>query len=339
MATIYDVAKECGFSLATVSNVVNNGNRPVKPETRRRILEAVDKLGYHPNAVARRLARQRTHTLGILFGVVESSAIVINAYSAAILQAVLSEASESGYDVMHVTTRWQGRETSIGHFRDGRTDGFLVVAPPTDSDLIPALASLPTPLVAVSWTSQSDGVPAVDVDDDYGAHLLMDHLLGLGHRRIAHITGHPNLLSAQIRQQVYLDRMQQAGQVVGDLLRLGQYSADSGFEHASALLKLRNRPTAIFAANDEIAMGVLEAASHLGISVPTELSLVGVDDRPASTLIKPALTTLHQPFDELGRTATRLLIDRIEGREVAAEVHLFKPRLVVRDSTAPPPTL
>src|SRR5512138_3758517 len=122
MATIYDVARESGFSLSTISNVLNDGPRPVRPETRRRILETVRRLDYHPSAMARGLARQLTGTLGILFGVVESSAVVINAYSAAVLQGVLTAAAETGYDVTHLTAPWRGAEASLRAFRGRSTD-------------------------------------------------------------------------------------------------------------------------------------------------------------------------------------------------------------------------
>lgn len=337
MATIYDVAQECGYSLATVSNVVNNGPKPVRPETRRRILEAVERLNYHPNAVARGLARQRTHTIGILFGVVESTEIVINAYSAAVLQAVLSVAAEAGYNVTHLTTPWRGAEASLRAFRDGRTDGILVVAPPTDSDMLSALASIGVPLVAVSPGQSHSNVPSVDVDDVEGARLAMTHLLDLGHRRIAHITGHPNLRSAQIRRQVYEECLAAAGlPTPGAYLREGTYSHAAGLEQTRALLALDRPPTALFAANDEIAFGALEAAREASVPVPRRLSIVAVDDRPMASVLTPSLTTLHQPFDLVGREATRRLIEAIEGRAKGPAELFFHPRLIVRESTAPP---
>jgi LacI family transcriptional regulator len=337
MATIYDVAKECGVALSTVSNVLNNGPRPVRPETRTRILEAVRRLDYHPSAVARGLARRRTNMLGILFGVVESSAVVINAYSAAVLQGALAAASETGYDITHLTTPWRDAEHSLAPFRDRRTDGVLVVAPPTDSDMMPALTSLGLPLVAVSWPPERGGVPSVDADDFHGARLAMEHLLGLGHRRIAHITGHPNLISAVAREQVYRQCLLEAGITPRpEYVLPGRYETEIGYECARRLLALPEPPTAIFAGNDEIAFGVLEAAREMGFPVPGRLSIVGVDDRPLAALVTPALTTVRQPFDTLGKEAVRLLIRRIEDQSVPAVMHLFPPELAVRASTAPP---
>ncbi|HEX5324909.1 MAG TPA: LacI family DNA-binding transcriptional regulator [Capsulimonadaceae bacterium] len=337
MPTIYDVAKESGFALSTVSNVLNNGPRPVRSETRRRILETIKRLDYHPNAVARGLARQRTHNLGIVFGVVESSAIVINAYSAAVLQGVLTAAAETGYNITHLTMPWRKMEQSISPFRDRRTDGILAVAPPTDSDLIPTLASLGIPLIAISWPPERGGVPSVDIDDDYGTHLVMRHLLGLGHRRIAHIMGHPNLISAKTRREIYLQCLKDAD-IVHDpqYLVSGLYATESGYQHARALLSLPKPPTAIFAGNDEIAFGVLEAARDMAVRVPEQLSVIGVDDRPLAAVMTPPLTTLKQPFVPMGEEAVRLLIQVVEGKPVPAETQFFKPELVIRASTAAP---
>lgn len=336
MATIYDVAREARVSLSTVSNVLNNGPRPVRPETRARILEVMKRLDYQPSAVARGLARQRTYNLGILFGVIESSAIVINAYSAAILQGVLTAAAERDYNITHLRMPSPSGEHALSPFRDRRTDGFLVVAPPLDSALIPALASLEIPLVAVSWPPEWQSVPSVDTDDVYGARLAMQHLLDLGHRRIAHIAGHPNLISAITRKSIYTRCLSEAGIALRpEYLLPGTYSTESGYAGARQLLALPEPPTAIFAGNDEIAFGVLEAAHDQGVSIPERLSVVGVDDRPQAMYMTPPLTTLRQPFVQMGEEAARLLIQCIEGSAVPTPPHLFRPELVVRGSTAP----
>jgi Transcriptional regulators len=337
MPTIYDVAKESGFSLATVSNVLNDGPRPVRPETRRRILEVVNRLNYHPNAVARGLARQRTNMLGIYYGVVDSPSIAINAYSAGVLQGVLTAATEAMYNVTHVTLPWRDAEESLAPFRDRRSDGILVVAPPTDSDLMPALCSLRLPLVAISWPPEQGNIPTVDVDDVAGANLVMDHLLGLGHRRIAHLMGHSNLISAEVRRNVYQERLIAAGiEPRPEYLLPGLYDTKSGYENTLRLLALPEPPTAIFAGNDEIAFGVLEAARERGVAVPEQLSVIGVDDRPPAAFTTPPLTTLRQPFQRVGEEAARLLIQRIAGDAVPAVLHLFPPELVERGSTTAP---
>ncbi len=287
--------------------------------------------------MARGLARRRTHTIGILFGIVEPSAVILNAYSASVLQGVLTAAAAASFNVTHYTNTWHGAEQSLAEFRGRRSDGLLVVAPPTDSDLMPSLISLDLPLVAISWASQNPVVPTVDADDRCGTQLVMQHLLDLGHRRIAHLMGNGNLLSALTRREVYLSAMTDAGIAPDpEFLLTGQYSVESGYENARRLLKGPFRPTAIFAGNDEIAIGVLEAARELGVRVPEDLSLVGYDDRPISALLSPKLTTVRQPFVGIGEYATRLLLQQIAGDEVSAIAHWLTPELIVRDSTAPP---
>jgi len=337
MPTIYDVARESGFSLATVSNVLNDGPRPVKPETRQRILATMRRLNYHPSAVARGLARQRTSTIGILFGVVEPAAVILNAYSAAVLQGVLTAAASTGYNVAHYTAPWIDAKHSLANFRDRRSDGLIVVAPTTDSDLIPALLSIDLPLVAISWPPDREAVTVVDADDRIGARQAVRHLVELGHRRVAHLTGHANLMSALIRRDVCLEVLQEAGIVTpAEYVLPGEYSTESGYANGRRLLDLPEPPTAIFAGNDEIAVGVVEAARERGVRIPEDLSLVGYDDRPLSSVMSPRLTTIHQPFVEIGDLAVRLVIERVEDRELAPVCHLLTPHLVVRESTGPP---
>lgn len=337
MSTIYDVAKESGFSLSTVSNVLNDGPRPVKPETRQRILATMQRLNYHPSAMARGLARQRTHTIGVLFGVVEPSAVILNAYSAAVLQGILTAAASTGYNVTHYTTAWIDAQHSLPSFRDRRSDGLIVVAPTTDSDLMPALSSLHLPLVAVSWPSERGSVPSIDGDDRIGARLAVEYLVELGHERIAHLMGHPNLISSVARRDTFLEVLREAGITPRpEYVLPGQYSTEIGHENARRLLSGPHPPTAIFAGNDEIAVGVVEAARELGIRIPEQLSLIGYDDRPLSALMNPRLTTIRQPFVKIGEHAVRLLIQKVEGKEVLPITHLLAPELVVRDSTAPP---
>ncbi len=337
MPNIYDVARESGVSVGTVSNVLNNGPRRVKPETQQRILAVMSRLDYHPSAMARSLVRGRTNTLGIMFSLVESSAIVINAYSSAILQGVLTAAAETGFNVMHLTQPWRDAEHSAHIFRNRRTDGILVIAPTLDSDLIPTLAALDLPVVAVSWPSERYDIPSVDVDDVKSARLATEHLLGLGHTRVAHLMGHANLVSVATRRATFVAVLAEAGVPANpQYIVPGLYYASSGYENTQRLLALPEPPTAIFAGNDEIAFGALEAARELGVSVPEQLSLIGVDDRPMASLVTPALTTVRQPLTQIGETAARMLVQRVEGKPVAPTVHLLEPELAVRGSTAPP---
>jgi LacI family transcriptional regulator len=335
MATIRDVAKESKVSVATVSYVINNGPRPVRPETRQRVLAAMSRLDYHPNAMARGLVRRRMDTLGVLFGMVESSVVVTNPFAAGVLQGIFTAAAADGYNVTLFTKGWSDARLSAPALRDRRTDGIIAVAPATDSDAVAALAGMDLPLVAISFPAEPLGVPSVDVDNYRGARLAAEHFLSLGHTRIAHLTGNHNLASAQQRVEGFRAALAAAGVACPpEYLVPGLYSARDAHENARRLLSLSRPPSAIFAGNDSIAVAVMEVAHDLGIAVPRQLSVVGFDDIPAARQVTPPLTTIRQPLTQIGETATRLLVARVEGRPVPPTTHLLEPELIVRGSTA-----
>ena len=338
-ATIWDVAKASNVSIATVSHVINNGPRTVRPDTRDRVLEAIKKLNYHPNAMARGLVRRRMNTVGVLSGVFAAQDVVANQYASGILQGILNGSSSAGYDVMLFTEGWVNLETSGTVYRDRRADGIITIAPPLGSDMVSGLVSLELAVTAVSADCLLLGVPGVDVDNIVGSRLAVDHLLSLGHRRIAHIQGNADLVSAQIRSAGFMTAMTNAGlDVPAEYLGRAYYSGLHAYEQTTALLRLPEPPTAIFAANDEIAIGAISAARDLGLSVPNDLSVVGFDDTPSVMHLSPPLTTLRQPLAAIGELATNLLIERVTKGSVAAEMHLIEPELMVRASTAPPRT-
>jgi LacI family transcriptional regulator len=323
--------------VATVSYVLNNGPRPVRPETRRQVLAAMERLGYHPNAMARALVRGRVNTFGVVFGKVEP-AIVTNAYVTQLLQGVMTAAADLGYNVTLFTQSWRGRASSANGYKDGRTDGVLVIAPLTDTDMVSALAAKHLPMVVISATLPAGtGIPYVDVDNYLGARLATEHLLSLGHTRIAHILGEPVQPSVPDRRRGFCDAMTAAGlEVPAGWLISSRYDQGEGHRAATALLTRADRPTALFAGNDGIALGALEAARDLGISVPGQLSVVGFDDIPAAALVTPQLTTVRQPLTEIGEKATRMLVSLIEGKPQEQTGHREAPELVVRGSSAPP---
>jgi DNA-binding LacI/PurR family transcriptional regulator len=336
MPTIIDVARESGVSVATVSYVLNDGPRAVRPATRQRVLDVVRRLGYHPNAMARGLVRRRMDTLGVLFGAVEPG-VVTNSYAVGVLEGVFLAAAETGHSITLFTQPWVSAEVSTAPFRDRRTDGVLMIAPLTDSDMLPALAGLDLPLVVISPAVALEGIPSVDVDNVQGARLATEHLLSLGHTRIVHVTGNANQPSVPPRREGFLTAMDAAGiAVTPEHVVTSAYNAGISCESVRRLLTRPVPPTAIFAGNDVIALAALDAARELGIPVPERLSIVGFDDIPAASLVTPPLTTVRQPLTEIGRKATRLLVARVNGEPVPGRTHLEEPALVVRGSTARP---
>jgi len=336
-ATIWDVARESNVSIATVSHVINNGPRTVRPDTRDRVLLAIKKLNYHPNAMARGLVRRRMNTIGILSGVFSAQDVVVNPYASGILQGVLSGASTAGYDVLLFTEGWENLKRSGPVYRDRRADGILTISPAMDSDMISGLVSLELAVVAVSADCLSLGVPSIDVDNALGAKLAADYLVSLGHKRIAHIAGNADLLSTGQRQDSFVATLRGHGvEVPADFIRHASYDGRGSYEQAAALLKQPNPPTAIFAGNDGIAIGVLYACRDLGIKVPEQVSVIGFDDLNTIEHVTPALTTIRQPLAQIGEMATAKLIERINTDDVEAKMHLIAPELIVRASTAPP---
>lgn len=348
MATIRDVAKESGVSVATVSYVLNDGPRPVHPDTRQRVLATIRRLDYHPNAMARGLVRRRMNTLGVLSGFVspglvtdQAASNILQGYGAAVLEGVLDGAAALGYNVTLFTERWQNTEISAS-FRDRRTDGVIVVAPPADSDVIVRLAALGLPFVVVSSPVERPDVPWVDVDNEKGVQQAVRHLVSQGHIRIAHILGDPDIVCSGQRRDTFRALLGAAGIPVRDEYLVQTYSVQRAQEQnrdsVRRLLQLPDRPTAVFAFDDGLALLVLETARELGIRVPEQLSVVGFNDIALASQVTPLLTTVRQPLARIGEQAARLLVARVEAQPIAMMAHVFEPELIVRGSTAPPPS-
>lgn len=339
--TIRDVAKESGVSVATVSYVLNDGPRSVRPQTRQRVLDVMRRLNYHPNAMARGLVRRQMHTLGVLFGMVEPE-IVTNPYAAAVLQGIFSAGANRGYNITLFTEPWRDAHHSAPAFRDRRADGMIVVAPMLDSDMVSGLAALGLPLVVVSAPSLLPGIPFVDVDNKQGGRLAAAHLLALGHTRIGHISGDLTHASVTGRREGFETALAEAGiPLPPEYLKVGSYGFEPNRPVVREMLSLPCPPTAIFAGSDQIAFAVLEVARDMGIFVPKQLSLVGFDDVATAARVSPALTTIRQPLSAMGNHATHMLVNQLEeinGADIdagAAGAVLEDASLIVRETTGP----
>jgi len=338
MAGLRDVAAQAGIGIATASSVLNGSrsNTRVSQATRERVIAAAKELGYHPNALARGLSGRPTKTLGVLFCLERASVAVANPYAFTVFQGLIGGAADSGYDVTLFTEPWHGAERSGGILRSGRTDGVVLIAVTTDSDILASLAGTGLPAVAVS-SSGNYNIPSVDVDNLAGGRLATEHLLALGHQKIAHLPGDGNLISAIERRDAFCTTLSEAGvSVRPSYLPPGSYETESGYERTRQLLALPSPPTAIFAANDTLALAAISAARDCGVAVPDQLSVVGFDDIPLLPLEACGLTTIRQPLTEIGRTGSLMLISLIETGNVQPERKLFVPELVVRNSTAAP---
>ncbi|MBA3787549.1 MAG: LacI family DNA-binding transcriptional regulator [Actinobacteria bacterium] len=328
--TIYDVARLAGVSTATVSRALN-GTGQIAPATSAAIDAAVKQLGYRPNSVARSLVTKSTQTIALLLP------DIANPFYAALVSGIQQRALEAGSTMLLCTTEGDAEreEQYLSLLRAKQVDGVLVdglVLPP---ERIADFVREGLPIVCLDRDIDSTFVPLVQVDNRLGAKLATQHLLSLGHTRIAHVAGAPGLRISAERVEGYRDALVAAA-VEHDpaLVTAGSFTEEGGYEAMRPLLAASTL-TAVFAANDLSALGVMHAIAESGRRVPDDISVVGFDDLRLAAHTTPPLTTIRQPAFEIARRATQLLLDLAAGREVPQRLHLLEPELVVRGSTAP----
>ncbi len=341
--TIRDVAKLAGTSVSAVSAVLNNTagrHIRVSEATRQRILEAAKQLGYAPNPLARSLVTGRTGVLGLVFPY-SRAFIDRNPFSDQIMSGVFEEVVNEGYNLMlhtAVGNDWNAADEKM--LIDPRVDGLILVLPSPNSSVIARCQEVKFPAVAVVYATENKQVCTINADDQHGGFLATQHLIELGHTRIAHFVGDPKVSTAQPRLQGYLKAMEQAGlQPEPEWMVQAGFDWKDGYSATQRILRLpkHKRPTAIFAANDLCAEGAIRALREQGISVPKQMSIVGYDDTWFATMTTPPLTSVHMPIYEMGKLAAQVLIALVEGREVPQRQYTLPVHLTVRQSTAPPP--
>ncbi|MGR4043602.1 LacI family DNA-binding transcriptional regulator [Pseudomonas sp. JDS08PS003] len=330
MATIKDVAALAGISYTTVSHVLNK-TRPVSEEVRVKVEAAIKRLDYVPSAVARSLKAKTTATIGLL---VPNS---LNPYFAELARGIEDYCERNGYCVILCNSD-DNPDKQRNYLRvllEKRIDGLIVTSAGGDSGLAQGLAGVRTPMVIVDRGLEGVDADLVRIDHHYGAYLATRHLLELGHRDIACIGGPANTSVAQMRLAGFRQALQEAGvEVPAGRILESDFSSTGGYRAAAQLLEGR-RPSAIFAANDMMGIGVLRAAAERNIRVPSELSVIGFDDILMSRYVYPALTTVGQSILQLGETAAELLLRRIASRDLPVDQRIVTPNIVLRESTAP----
>ncbi|SDM43597.1 LacI family DNA-binding transcriptional regulator [Ensifer sp. YR511] len=331
---IKDIAERAGVSVATVSRALS-GSSLVTDETRQRINALARELNYRPNVSARNLRTRRS--MSVLLVVRD----VGNPFYLEILKGVEATAREAGYAVLMGNTE-NDPDREVEYFnmlRDGHADGMILMTgklPPPEPGESADLSHLPV-VIALEMIEGS-GFPHVQIDNVAAAEAAVDHLIALGHRRIAHIAGPLPEVMALHRRDGYRAAMKAAGLAVPEGYEVrGDYLLESGEACASDLFALPEPPTAIFAANDEMAYGAIHALRRLGRDVPGDVSVVGFDDLYLSKAFYPPLTTVSQPRADIGRTAMSQLLNVLSDGDVAAEPAIVLPTtLNIRGSTAPP---
>lgn len=329
--TIQDVAVAAGVSVSTVSRVLNDKD-DVAPETYETVQRIISELGYTSSLAAKSMRSRQTNVIGLVVPDVNDS------FSIQVMRGVNQAVAQFGYDLLMFTggngtaaTRTIREQQYVSRLNGGIADGVIIVA--STALTFPSVH----PIVAVDHHPKNTDFPSVIATNQIGALAAMEYLISLGHRRIGFIGGRADLQSSVRRYKGYVDGLQQVGIPVDpDLVEEGNFTMDSGYRCGKKLLALPERPTAIFAANDQTAFGAIKAAHEMGIYVPDNLSVTGFDNIPEAIYYLPAgLTTIDQGLQQMGQVATEMLMSLINGEKITEPVRKIPTQLIIRGSCKP----
>jgi LacI family transcriptional regulator len=323
--TIQDVAKTAGVSVSTVSRVLN-GKVDVASDTQGRIQSVIDDLGYTTNLAARSMRSQKKNLVGLIMP------DIAYPFAIEVMKGVNRAIAESEFDLLVYTTgdvRKSGRASHeqkyVSLLTNSISDGVIIVAP------VAGEFNINAPIVSIDPLASNPNYPSVHATNYQGALDAMEYLIGLGHKRIGYISGRAELESSNRRLMGYRELLEKAGIPIDErLIASGDYTTETGVSGARELLALENPPTAIFASNDQMAMGVFQVAEELGIQIPDDLSVVGFDNIAESKYM--GLTTVDQFILEMGYVATQMLIKLINGATLDDQTYRMQTQLVVRNS-------
>ena len=326
--TIRDVARQAGVSHQTVSRVINR-REDVLPETRALVEAAIEKMGYRPSAIARSMARGHTHTLACI------SPNLTDYTFASVIEGAETEARQHDYFMLASSAADSDAfralvDELVGH---RHIDGLIVINPYSDD----RFKHIPEnfPVVFVGARSHGNDISSVCLDDEKVAYEATRHLISLGHTNIAMVTGPMEEDCSQDRAEGYRRALQEAGLEMDETMIIeGDWSATSGQDALLSFVELGRVPTAIFAQNDRMAMGVLSAARKVNLKIPSQLAVIGVDDMPLSSYFDPPLTTMQQDMPLIGQKATGMLLDIIQNKNTSVRDVKLPAQLVVRQSTS-----
>lgn len=332
MVTIEDVAKLADTSIATVSRVMNNKGG-YSDKTKRRVMKAIDSLGYESNAIARSLKRNKTNTIGVLVPNVSSM------LSNEILNGIEDYASSHNYSVLTSYSYSDPEKVmrSLKTFQEQRVDGLIFVSDILQEEYYHYIKKMGIPMVMAANEDDRYPVSFVKVDDFKAVEEAVSYLIEMGHQEIGMISGHPDEpIAGKVRIEGYKKALQDAGIPIDEnkIIYRNDFNFESGREIFEELMEKYPDMTAVFAASDELAVGALNKAHELKIKIPEDVSIIAYDNIPISTMVWPALTTVSQPLEKIGYEATRELIQKIDhGKKT--ELHYYIPHEIVkRDSVA-----
>ena len=333
--TIRDVAERVGVHHSTVSRALSPSKRDkISPAVVKKVEQAADELGYFPNIVASSLKQNRSFTVGVLIP------DLTNPLFPPIIRGIQDAVEAAGYTVITANTDdEQDKELNALRIMRGRAiEGMIISTARREDRIVDECIANDIPFVLVNRTVDHDGVSAVIVDEDHGVRSVIDHLVGLGHTRIAHVSGPQHSSTGFGRARAFTQCMN-AHDLRGELIEVAEkYTIEEGRRAFTRLLARDKKLTAVVAANDMLALGCLDATKELGLRVPEDISITGYDDIQFLDRMSPALTTVHVPKYEMGALATQKLLDMIAGDDSSASIVRVQPSLVVRNSTATAPS-
>ena len=340
-ATIDDVAELAGVSIKTVSRVVNREPN-VREQTRARVMEAVEKLSYRPNQAARSLASHHSHLIGLIYDDPSAYEIPSSGYVIRMQEGALRACRKANYELFIHPCNYRNRDVAKelkSLIERVRPDGIVLAAPLSNMPrIVRAIQATGTPFVRISPGASNGQRLAVVTNDREISAEMTRYLASLGHDSIAFITGHPKAKAVGNRFLGYQDGLEQSGLKFSErLVVAGDNSIRSGEQAAEKLFKRKRRPTAIFAANDDMAAGVVRVADRLGIDIPEDLSVAGYDDIALAQQIYPALTTINQPLTSMADVAVTKLIDSLRRKQPLKGTEIVPASVKVRESTGPAP--
>jgi LacI family transcriptional regulator len=328
--TIYDVAREASVSMATVSRVVN-GNPNVKPTTRKKVLEAIERLGYRPNAVARGLASKKTTTVGVIIPDISSI------FYAELARGIEDIATMYKYNII-LSNSDQNKDKELHLFNTmlgKQVDGIVFMSGNITEEHVQEFERSPVPVVLAASIETGESIPSVAIDYKQAAYDAVAMLIEKGHKEIGYVSG-PMLepVNALKKLAGYRQALEEANiEFNEDLVVEGDYTYDSGMEAYEKLMEQSKGITAIFVATDEMALGVIHGAQDNGVSIPDQLEVVGFDNTRLATMVRPTLTTVLQPMYDIGAVAMRLLTKYMNKESVEDHIVTLPHRLEFRNST------
>ncbi len=332
--TLADVAKVAGVSVMTASRALS-GEGYASDETRAKVQAAAKQLGYTPNALARMMKGGKTNVIGVVVN--DLSSAVVNCF----VTALSEEVRKFDMDLFIYNSLGDmggGKGRRVSQLLHGLWDGLVYVLPRMTDDYLETLEKSSSPIILVNYFRHETSLPVVCGDNVNGAHDAVTHLLELGHRRIGFIRGSAYTGQSDVRERGYLAALADAG-IKADpaLVYPGNFNEQSGLEGGRHLLQLAEPPTAIFAANDAMAQGAMNAIREKNLRIPEDFSIIGFDDIPAASMTQPPLTTLRHPFEAMAQATVQELVRRIRGEPGRRQRIEFPSEFVVRESTGPAP--